>query len=78
MLTWLTDPVFDKKNENFEDLELNVWKPIAEQQIQEGNTLALEEKQVLLESKNLSTRKEKLEEIIKTYIVDNFSNSTLQ
>ena len=43
-----------------------------------ASPFSLEEKQVLLESKNLSTRKEKLEEILKTYIVDNFSNSTLQ
>ena len=61
------------------------WKEVEKQSLDQTiNTLSmaspfsLEEKQVLLESKNLSTRKEKLEEIIKTYIVDNFSNSTLQ
>ena len=61
------------------------WKQLEKQSLDQTiNTLSmaspfsLEEKQVLLESKNLSTRKEKLEEIIKTYIVDNFSNSTLQ
>ena len=61
------------------------WKEMEKQSLDQTiNTLSmaspfsLEEKQVLLESKNLSTRKEKLEEIIKTYIVDNFSNSTLQ
>jgi len=37
-----------------------------------------EEKQILLESKSLSLRKEKLEEIIKTYIFDDFNNRTLQ
>ena len=37
-----------------------------------------EEKQVLLESVNLSSRKEKLEEILNTYILDNFNNKTLQ
>ena len=39
---------------------------------------SLEEKQILLESKNLKIRKEKLEEIIKIYTLDNFSNTTLQ
>ena len=28
--------IMTQKNENFEDLELNVWKPIAEEQILEG------------------------------------------
>ena len=61
------------------------WKEIEKQSLDQTiNTLSmaspfsLEEKQVLLESKNLSIRKEKLEEILKTYIVDNFSNNTLQ
>ena len=39
---------------------------------------SLEEKQILLESRNLKVRKEKLEEIIKIYTLDNFSNTTLQ
>jgi len=39
---------------------------------------SLEEKQILLETKNLKIRKEKLEEIIKIYTLDNFSNNTLQ
>ena len=43
-----------------------------------ASPFSLEEKQVLLESKKLEVRKEKLEEILKTYIVDNFSNTTLQ
>ena len=38
----------------------------------------LREKQVLLESKDLNNRKEKLEEILNTYILDNFNNKTLQ
>ena len=52
--------------------------------IQTINTLSmaspfsLEEKQVLLESKDLNLRKEKLEEILNTYILDNFNNKTLQ
>ena len=61
------------------------WKVIEKQSLtQTINTLSmaspfsLEEKQVLLESKNITTRKEKLEEILKTYIIDNFNNSTLQ
>jgi len=61
------------------------WKEMQKQSLgQTINTLSmaspfsLEEKQILLESKNLALRKEKLEEILKTYIVDNFSNTTLQ
>ena len=43
-----------------------------------ASPFSLEEKQVLLESKNLIVRKERFNEILKTYIHDNFSNSTLQ
>tara|TARA_B100001029_G_C14825293_1_gene319935 strand:- start:189 stop:680 length:492 start_codon:yes stop_codon:yes gene_type:complete len=52
--------------------------------IQTINTLSmaspfsLEEKQILLETKNIKIRKEKLEEILKIYTLDNFSNTTLQ
>ena len=61
------------------------WKEIEKQSLDQTiNTLSmaspfsLEEKQVLLESKNLNVRKEKLEEILNTYILDNFNNKTLQ
>ncbi len=37
-----------------------------------------EEKQILLETKNIAERKIKLEEILKTYVLDNFSNTTIQ
>ena len=64
--------------------EIN-WKEIEKQSLDQTiNTLSmaspfsLEEKQVLLESKNLVIRKEKLEEILNTYILDNFNNKTLQ
>ena len=43
-----------------------------------ASPFSLEEKQVLLESKDLNMRKEKLEEILNTYILDNFNNKTLQ
>jgi hypothetical protein len=43
-----------------------------------ASPFSLEEKQTLLEAKNLNLRKEKLEEILKTYIFDNFHNNTLQ
>jgi len=48
------------------------------------NTLAmaspfsLEEKQVLLETQNLNLRKKRLQEILNTYLVDDFSNNTVQ
>ena len=61
------------------------WDELKKQSLEQTiNTLAmaspfsLEEKQILLETKNLSTRKEKLEKILKTYTFDNFRNSTLQ
>ena len=64
--------------------EIN-WKEIEKQSLDQTiNTLSmaspfsLEEKQVLLESKDLNNRKEKLEEILNTYILDNFNNTTLQ
>ena len=64
--------------------EIN-WKEIEKQSLDQTiNTLSmaspfsLEEKQVLLESKDLNMRKEKLEEILNTYIVDNFNNKSLQ
>ena len=43
-----------------------------------ASPFSLEEKQVLLESKDLNIRKEKLKEILNTYILDNFNNKTLQ
>ena len=61
------------------------WKDIEKQNLNQTiNTLSmaspftLEEKQVLLETLNLSERKKKLEEILSTYVVDNFSNNTIQ
>ena len=61
------------------------WKELEKQNLNQTiNTLAmaspfsLEEKQALLEAQNLILRKSKLEEILKTYIVDNFSNTTIQ
>ena len=43
-----------------------------------ASPFSLEEKQILLETPNLNNRKLKLEEILKTYILDNFSNTTIQ
>jgi Lon protease-like protein len=61
------------------------WKKLEKQDLNQTiNTLAmaspfsLEEKQALLETKNLISRKFKLEEIIKTYILDDFNNTTIQ
>ena len=61
------------------------WKELEKQNLDQTiNTLSmaspfsLEEKQVLLEAQNLNSRKNKLEEILKTYVVDNFSNTTIQ
>ena len=61
------------------------WKELEKQSLDQTiNTLSmlspfsLEEKHVLLETINLFDRKKKLEEILKTYINDSFSNKTLQ
>ena len=61
------------------------WKELEKQSLDETiNALAmaspfsLEEKQVLLEAKNLDVRKNKIAEILRTYTHDVFSNTTLQ
>jgi len=61
------------------------WKDIEKQNLDKAiNTLSmaspfsLEEKQSLLESKNLPLRKKKLEEILNIYVLDHFSNTTIQ
>ena len=61
------------------------WKELEKQSLDETiNALAmaspfsLEEKQVLLEAKNLSTRKNKIAEILNTYAYDVFDNTTVQ
>ena len=61
------------------------WKELEQQSLDQTiNTLSmaspfsLEEKQVLLESVDLKTRKQKLEEILNTYLVDSFGNKTIQ
>jgi len=61
------------------------WKALEKQSLDETiNALAmaspfsLEEKQVLLESKSLNVRKDKISQILKTYSYDNFDNTTLQ
>ena len=61
------------------------WKALEKQSLDETiNALAmaspfsLEEKQVLLEAKNLDIRKIKIAEILNTYSYDQFENTTLQ
>ena len=61
------------------------WKALEKQSLDETiNALAmaspfsLEEKQILLEAKNLKSRKVKISEILTTYTFDNFNNNTLQ
>ena len=61
------------------------WKDLQNQSLDQTiNTLSmaspfsLEEKQILLEATNLNKRREKLEEILHTYILDKFSNTTIQ
>tara|TARA_B100000989_G_scaffold96342_1_gene70149 strand:+ start:28 stop:669 length:642 start_codon:yes stop_codon:yes gene_type:complete len=61
------------------------WRELEKQSLDEIiNALAmtspfsLEEKQVLLEAKNLNVRKTKIAEILNTYSYDQFDNTTLQ
>ena len=61
------------------------WKELEKQSLDETiNTLSmaspfsLEEKQILLETTSLDERKKKLEEILNTYVLDNFGNKTIQ
>ena len=61
------------------------WKALEKQSLDETiNALAmtspfsLEEKQVLLEAKNLDVRKTKIAQILNTYTYDQFDNDTLQ
>ena len=43
-----------------------------------ASPFTMEEKQVLLETQNLTIRKSKIEEILYTYTLDNFNNTTIQ
>jgi Lon protease-like protein len=61
------------------------WKALEKQSLDETiNALAmaspfsLEEKQILLETKDLNLRKTKISEILSTYSYDNFNNTTIQ
>ena len=61
------------------------WKELEKQSLDEiinalamASPFSLEEKQVLLEAKNLSVRKNKIAEILSTYTYDFFNNTTLQ
>ena len=61
------------------------WKSLEKQDLNEiinalsmASPFSLEEKQILLESKNLEIRKNNIAEILSTYTHDNFHNTTVQ
>ena len=61
------------------------WKELEKQSLDEtinalsmASPFSLEEKQILLETTNLDERKKKLEEILNTYVLDDFGNKTIQ
>ena len=61
------------------------WKELEKQSLDEtinalsmASPFSLEEKQVLLEAKNLSVRKNKIAEILSTYTYDVFDNTTIK
>ena len=80
------EPIFKNFKSLFKTKGYSInWKELEQQSLDQTiNTLSmaspfsLEEKQALLETQNLISRKFKLEEIIKTYILDDFSNTTIQ
>ena len=61
------------------------WKALEKQSLDEiinalvmASPFTLEEKQILLETENLNTRRNKISEILKTYSLDNYNNTTVQ
>ena len=61
------------------------WKELEKQSLDEiinalamASPFTLEEKQALLEAKNLDIRKTKISEILTTYIFDQYNNTTIQ
>ena len=61
------------------------WKSLEKQDLNEtinaltmASPFSLEEKQILLESKNLEARKDKIAEILSTYSFNDFNNTTIQ
>ena len=61
------------------------WKQLEKQSLNDtinalsmASPFSLEEKQILLETKNLRLRKTKIAEILSTYSYDNFNNTTIQ
>ena len=78
--------VFNNLKKLFEQQGYQInWKDLEKQSVEQTiNTLSmaspftLEEKQILLETKNLIDRKKKLEEILVTYTNYSFTNKTIQ
>ena len=58
---------FEKQSLNYTINTLSIASPFS-----------LEEKQALLETKSLDKRKSKLQEILNTYMLDSFRNTTIQ
>jgi Lon protease-like protein len=61
------------------------WNSLEKQDLNEtinplamASPISVEEKQILLESKNLEMRKDKIAEILNTYSFDDFNNTTIQ
>ena len=61
------------------------WKALEKQSLDEiinalamASPFSLEEKQMLLETKNLDVRKDKISQILSTYTYDIYDNTTVQ
>mgnify|MGYP001395745512 CR=1 FL=1 len=80
------DMIFNSLKKIFEKQGYLInWKELEKQSLDQTiNTLSMaspfskEEKQILIETKNLNDRKNKVAEILSTYTYDNYDNNTLQ
>ena len=85
-MNWITKFIKPKIKSLFEKRGFIInWRALEKQSLDETiNALAmaspftLEEKQILLEAKNLELRKTKISEILTTYSFDNYNNTTVQ
>ena len=62
-------------------VNLKIWKRKIKTDFKRSSMaspFSLEEKQILLESLDINTRKEKMEQILNNYIKDEFENTTIQ
>ena len=80
------DSIFVKLKSYFDKQGYSLnWEELRKQNLELSlNTLSMaapftkEEKQALIETKDIKTRKKVIEKILETYLLDDFSNTTVQ